>query len=651
MFQNPDPHPRKVRRFLPQLIETCSRKVGGLRSGPNTADIRILRGKAAPHSHTKDRASTQVHPPLKDLSPAGGLEPELAEGLSSASGQSHLKRPRGSENYEPIGQEQPEIPSLEQGGTMTVDKQRAGPGQGASRGEEGPMPSQKPQPSSPRRFTPEVIETGKRSFRRGESEDGLHDSNTLANQPAHSKATASSAGKWPSGTGPDPVTATAASLSESRFSFSGLVQRQDQPRRRSFRVPDLPTIPSPWNEGSEVEPSSAITSSSESLAGSPKPQPAINQHREYRESCDESQARYLLSLAARSAEEQLKERALAVFPNEQDHQPVDHFAIEEDEVSVHEKSVDESEYIKHRRASSADLTWALEHMRLHKEEAEVRNRAMVGINELQDDSAAAALHEVLQNGSRVPDSELLSDTVEDTDPAQPERPISPPMLGDDLIFPQSVSPEGTLYNFPVSSQKRQDEACEVHGGLWCGGFRGDRNGGGDGLWMGTCKPAEKDSAGLHQGPAEASLLTGEPAAVNGDADADNERRKRLREVSSNEFHDGFVTQIYNYLSLGYPCIARYFDYELSEVSGIPIAELRKDDLRADAKGFTGVTQGPVNDANGAEGCMRWAALRLYIHKFAKQQQQQQQPPPPKAIESAPTIETWGVPERKGSWAG
>lgn len=225
------------------------------------------------------------------------------------------------------------------------------------------------------------------------------------------------------------------------------------------------------------------------------------------------------------------------------------------------------------------------------------------------------------------------------------------MLGDDLIFPQSVSPEGTLYNFPISSQKREHEACEVHGGLWCGGFRGDRNGGGDGLWMGTCKPAEKDSLGLQQGPAEAFLPTEEPAAVNGDAEADNERRKRLCEVNSSEFHDGFVTQIYNYLSLGYPCIARYYDCELSEVSGIPIAELRKDDLRTDAKGYTGVTQGPVNGANGAERCMRWAALRLYIHEFAKQQQPLQQQPQPKAVESAPTIETWGVRERKGSWAG
>jgi hypothetical protein len=44
-----------------------------------------------------------------------------------------------------------------------------------------------------------------------------------------------------------------------------------------------------------------------------------------------------------------------------------------------------------------------------------------------------------------------------------------------------------------------------------------------------------------------------------------------------EFHSGVITQIYNYLSLGYPSLAHKFDVELSKISRIPVEELRRDD--------------------------------------------------------------------------
>ncbi|KAJ9652312.1 hypothetical protein H2201_009228, partial [Coniosporium apollinis] len=52
-----------------------------------------------------------------------------------------------------------------------------------------------------------------------------------------------------------------------------------------------------------------------------------------------------------------------------------------------------------------------------------------------------------------------------------------------------------------------------------------------------------------------------------------------------EFDDGFITQVYNYLSLGYPSLARKFDEELSRISGTSITELRQDDALANARGY------------------------------------------------------------------
>jgi hypothetical protein len=109
-----------------------------------------------------------------------------------------------------------------------------------------------------------------------------------------------------------------------------------------------------------------------------------------------------------------------------------------------------------------------------------------------------------------------------------------------------------------------------------------------------------------------------------------------RKPTLDEFDDGFVTQIYNYLSLGYPCLARYYDRELSRISGISIEHLRQDDLQTDAKGYV------VASTNASQlSCMRWKALRLYIHEWARQQP---------SMEDETNLEAWGMPERRGSWA-
>ena len=623
MHQHSDNQSRKVRRFLPKVIETCSRRVEGTYARPDTANARTLKEQASPY--TEDKSSMHLYP----------VSENALEDVGSES-----RRRKGIVSQEPIGRQQLGRPLLEPAESAQFKKQRVGSQLGTSCRTQAPLLPDKPVHDQPRRFAPQVIETGKRSFRRGGAEQVPHPQfDSLKYQGKYSNQFAKSANK-------PPLAGGSESVPESRFSYSSLLQRQ-QTRRHSFRVPDLPTIPSNLDEGEEESEGElpVLSSPSESPGDSVKLSHGNSHHRE---SCDESYSGYLYSLASHSAEKQLKEQTLAAFPNEQVYQPVDHFAFdkEEGESSWHEEFIISSENIghtRHRRASSADLSWALENMRIHKEEAEMRHRAMLGTNGLQDSSASPASHRAFHNDEHIQDKGLVGEG---------KGIASPPMLGDDLIFPQSVSPQGTLCagDHLIFHQGNQDESCEDCG-LWCTGPQPYKNRGGGGLWMGTCQNANENIPKTQQG-----LLPGVPiskvapgANMNIITDSTNRRRepegmdRRSGQADSpSEFHDGFVTQIYNYLSLGYPCIARYYDYELSKISGIAVEELRQDDLHTDAKGYAGVTRGYSCDRDSAEKCTRWAALRLYIHEFARHQSQMD--------EHVPTVETWGVLERKGSWA-
>lgn len=633
MSHHTDTQSRKVRRFFPQVVDTCSRRVEGARAKLDTANTRILKEKASPGLDTETNSSTHLNSISESLSGVVGLKSQRLKEI---------------EGQEPIGKPQHGRPLTDPGESAIFKKQRLETESGTPCLARTQLLPDKPLHGQPRRFTPEVIETGKRSFRRGGTERTSSDpSGSLNHQPEYSNQVASNRIQLPSSTG-------SGCVPESRFSYSSLLQRQEA-RRHSFRVPDLPSIPSNELEGSDGEPSSVLTSPPESPHEPVKPK-AKSHHRE---SCDESHSGYFLALASRAAEAQLKEQALAAFPNEQVYQPVDHFAIdrESDGSSGHEEFTISSENIekpKYRRASSADLSWALEHMRLHKEEAEMRSRAMIGTNRLQDSSAALISHRTFHHDERV------------QRPGRPEEirdTASPPMLGDDLIFPQSLSPQGTLcagdHTLP-SHQHHPDGPCGDCDGLWCAGHQPDESSGKGGLWMGTCQNANenapKSQQGLLPGVPIATIVPGGALANQGRVAANYDltpvlgdpergvldRKPSGREDNATEFDDGFVTQIYNYLSLGYSCIARYYDYELSEISGIPVEKLRQDDHHTDAKGYSGIAQGHPSDGVGGRKCKRWAALRLYINEFAGNQS--------RTVENVPTVETWGVLERKGSWA-
>ncbi|KAK4108560.1 hypothetical protein N656DRAFT_717741 [Canariomyces notabilis] len=148
----------------------------------------------------------------------------------------------------------------------------------------------------------------------------------------------------------------------------------------------------------------------------------------------------------------------------------------------------------------------------------------------------------------------------------------------------------------------------------------------------------------------------------------------LEEKIAGEFDDRFVTQVYNYLSLGYPATARLYDEELSKISRISIDELERDDdaimydlWGGDEQQHNGTDGAGDGDGDKAlvpahrkkikatghimldseekdgvseeERCPRWKALKRYIYEWARQH------PDLNAISPL----AWGVQERRGSW--
>lgn len=480
--------------------------------------------------------------------------------------------------------------------------------------------------SRPRRFKPELLETDHRSVKGPQIGPSYR-------RPVNFGSVQGSL-EFPADR-PGPLARLAPNRSasfdvpESRFSYANLLRRHET-RRHSFRVPDLPSIPSDESESSDTSCETPWPSSSLGRS-SVKPEQSRQEDPWNPESRPSEFSKYLLSLAARSAQKELKEQALAAFPNEQVYQPVDHFAIDEeggdsgdDEYLVYPQP----HHIKSRRQSSADLSWELEYMRQHKEEAEQRLRVMVASNKNLDFSP-------------------------NHNTASRKCGPSPPMLGADIVLPQSLSPEGTLCEESSSETNApgQQGPCNDCGGLWCAGAEPDE-GRGLGLWMGTCRKDEgfeRDTqvmTGIMTPMIQCEEFNFTPSPpLESHTDPRDSRAQLPKGMTSclprrkldAEFNDGFVTQIYNYLSLGYPCVARYYDHELSKISGIALEELRRDDLCADARGYVVAPSDSM-----AVGCVRWKALRLYIHEWARQQ--------PNMVEDELGLEAWGVPERRGSWA-
>ncbi|KAI1845373.1 hypothetical protein JX266_008468 [Neoarthrinium moseri] len=270
------------------------------------------------------------------------------------------------------------------------------------------------------------------------------------------------------------------------------------------------------------------------------------------------------------------------------------------------------------------------------------------------------------------------------------KAASPPMLGADLKFRTCPSPKATRmepdHPWPTHEasrpeEKQRDQSEET--GLWRGYCVGKTNEDmaptdfrqpkflatpaepstpadpfsaafSNNMDSGAMSPRIPGSPTRRDQPKGLHLLSGIEERLKKE-----QARKLQEEQFLAEFDDPFVTQVYNYLSLGYPATGRAFDEELSKISGIPVNVLQADDNKEIGKGFmlemelkvngdsatsddsADEMRTPEEDEKRSQKPPRWRALRLYIREWARQH-------PGMGDEGNPLA--WGVRARRGSWA-
>ncbi|MCJ1362492.1 hypothetical protein MMC16_001595 [Acarospora aff. strigata] len=468
---------------------------------------------------------------------------------------------------------------------------------------------------------------------------------------------------------PIPSTNKVPQLLDSRFSSASL--SRNAARRHSFRVPDLASIESrPDSEESEgSDPPSLSTSPSVASHDT-----ELHKHASrVRESCDERFSGYLLALAAQAAEKQLREQAMAAYPNEALHEPVDHFAIDK-ESDISDETDEEMgpALLPHERAdnqarrkqSTAESEWEIREMQKHptrKLEVYENQHRPAAHPELARRVSALG---PFQRAPHVP--KPAGHAADGLD--RMRSAASPPMLGGDIEFPICQSPRHTRFEvdqYPCHMRGSGATTPRERSGLWTPGAGTSRHGSGRGLWMGVCAGAENDGLAVPK-PGRTGLITpadneyssfapdvmdfethfpaSPPDSLPGPGNmACIDDMLMAEQEIQRECHDAFVTQVYNYLSLGYPAIARKFDDELSKITRVPVDELRRDDKLANTKGYVGTPEGKGVTQDGVSDgqCARWRALKLYIREWARQK-------PGMAVK--PDLDAWGERARRGSWA-
>ncbi|OAQ71015.1 hypothetical protein VFPPC_03382 [Pochonia chlamydosporia 170] len=260
---------------------------------------------------------------------------------------------------------------------------------------------------------------------------------------------------------------------------------------------------------------------------------------------------------------------------------------------------------------------------------------------------------------------------------------SPPMLGKDLQFRRCPSPKQTKLetDHPFANHdlyKEQNRDVTGQGGLWRGYCcRSESNNDyvvpadlhGANMLVTPYPPASPrdlggyDSRSMSEEPESMFSSSNSSESLNNCTSArvdqrprsgqskglhmlhgldDRLRREKAQverdEKIASEFDDEFVTQVYNYLSLGYPAMARSFDEELSKISRVTVEELSGGDEKQMAKGH--MLEMNLQETSEDDRCPRWKALRTYITEWARQH--------PDLDNLDPLA--WGVRERRGSWA-
>ena len=550
--------------------------------------------------------------------------------------------------------------------------------------------------SKPRKFVPEVIHTTKRSRKSGDlgptilpsgkteaSPDDLDHSHRYLNlkRPATTFFQLGSLCSLKIDELHPPP--------EPHYSLTAL--RKQQVRQHSFRVPDLPSIQSSGDSeesGSSNRPS--LASSSSTASNGPELHRRTRRRRgSHGDVLDGSNA----SLITRTAEKQLREQIMAAYPNENHFEPVEHFAGDwEDEDGLNSRrasrttpKASQNDFSGNRRESAAG--WDAKEMRRYH--GIIQERQYQEYTTVQPELEAQHGKEELSH-SPAKDFSKTNDfvksnhgrTQENSELKKMRSAASPPMAGQDLRFARCQSPQRTrldMSQYPYKQKPQGPEMPEEHTGLWTlvgGGGGGEGEGAGKqtsgpGLWMGTSsgppEPAchsypvipsglrtpssdrDESSTRSHSASHDKSQFPPSPPCSQSDDPKMSCLDSKLASEQglALEFHDDFVTQVYNYLSLGYPSLARKFDMELSKISKIPVDELRQNDGNTDAKGYIPAPQNSEGDAQTGmpEGneCRRWDALKRYVREWARQQQQM-------GFIEGMNGRPWGETARRGSWA-
>ena len=535
----------------------------------------------------------------------------------------------------------------------------------------------------PRKFSPQLIETVKRSRKAGDTGPAVLPGDKTEASPDDPERSPRRLRirpcvlPIPPENSPVVSTDNVPKVPESRFTSSKLSEKAS--RRHSFKVPDLPCIQSVTEENEE---SLSLLPSVDADETEP-----YKHASRVRESCDDKTSGYLLSLAAQAAEKQLREQAMAAYPNEHDHEPVDHFAFDRDSEDSDDEGDGRLSRDAPRHVGGADRGtkhsmghadgWDMAEMRKHQEKLH-KERMDHNVTKQPELARQRTLKAALLDVNKPKDSPHAADATasghvnggyqKGVGLGPMRNAASPPMAGENLKFPKCQSPRQTRLDVTQHHCKPSTSGAatpEDRTGLWTPTGGSSRKGSVSGLWMGVCAASVQDSLAPPK-PVQTGLLT--PAVERDDpfslrkqpssqnhhlppsppSSLENEtlcldRILTQEESIAREFNDAFVTQIYNYLSLGYPSMARKYDTELSKISKLPLSELRRDDEHTNAKGYVGAPEGEGVDVQGVVegGCGRWMALRLYVREWARQQ--------PGMTERG-VNEDWGARARKGSWA-
>lgn len=567
--------------------------------------------------------------------------------------------------------------------------------------------------TSSRRFAPELVETAKGSFRKKPS-------------PSPSAIPAYLRDEMDMQEGDEAEASTGTG--ESRFSAANIAKRSKKdPRRHSYCIPDLPVIQSD-SSGEE---------SARSLSSSPDVPNMYHQHEHRRRPHPKIQPESPSPPTQFHVDDRtLRDQAIAAYVHAEAHVPFNHYGgdsdDEDDRRSLTGKFTTDatSRPSMFRRASDVDLHLAQADMRLHriaferaKAEYEedtagasrfsstaIAARHRLGIHHpegttLHQRNQVVAQSPSLGTPTKTPAASPTGAVTPDTDAEyrRAREAARPPMLGEELKFPFTVSPRMTRCDVDQpprprrvdsedGSGSREDDG-DGNGGvkLWAANVSVNNNATA-GLWGGLCqasntKTTEQPTTPLRSGlqtpaydhdnpfnalsppptstqiggiggglwgshtgsktPAGARTpgrkiqpqplmpltppRTSRDSASASDAfTASLDKKLALETLIEDEFPPRVITQIYNYLSLGYPPLARPFDAELSKISRISISDLRKADRSGSGqvKGYIGTPERDTVDSDmdieidpdtgTVRGCRRWEALRLYVKEWARQ---------------------------------